>query len=598
MARLLLVCVCVAVVAAICAVDVREIPYGIASEQDGEARVFTEATEVVFVRVHPKVIRRQYLDGLVKQADRLIQLALAHGDQEMNLYVERFARIKRSSRRKRNILGDGLRWLTGSATLEDVQTVRDSVVGLDDQLQQQEIAIRDTVACVQMDREEIAAIATKTSELINVMNSQLQGLQNISDALDNLSSVQFELQIKTSLENTLSFLEVYDYEESKYEAMFKYQRDLSEIGHLTESLIPRNKLIRLLNSIHSDLTPEYLYTNFNVRLMALSGDRLGFWVTVPRLSGETYTTWRILTVPFLFDGAVRQVRSELSRVGVGLNSGKVIEVEDCLYTKPKLCPAPVEVESNECVMGILSADVNKLAKCPVELAKSTLDVVRKLGNGDLIVYTEGEVLQERCPKAPIVTRTLAAGTFMVQTRPKCVLSSSNGWRYKALLMRQYSVNMTDVFVLKDLDVKFSFVQPTPVPARPPINMDDISELIVQHQAKLPDLTKLKHVQIYNVAGSTIGIGGTLVAVLLLVVAMKWWCTRWLAKRAARSKAVIQPTTTEAAPRPSAPVVEYAVKQPEPGAAVAPDAQAIPTTAKLYLPLPEMVLPPTSLKKVT
>ena len=170
MARLLLVCACMTL-QQYALWKSGKFRTELASEQDGDARVFMDATEVVFVRMHPKVVRRQYLDGLVKQADMLIQLALAHEDQEMNLYIEWFARIKRSSRQKRNILGDGLRWLAGSATLEDVQMVCNSFVGLDDQLQQQEIAIRDTVACVQMDREEITAIAAKTSELINVMNS-------------------------------------------------------------------------------------------------------------------------------------------------------------------------------------------------------------------------------------------------------------------------------------------------------------------------------------------------------------------------------------------------------------------------------------------
>ncbi len=40
--------------------------------------------------------------------------------------------------------------------------------------------------------------------------------------------------------------------------------------------------------------------------------------------------------------------------------------QDCLDAKTKLCQAPVAVESNECVTEILSEDVNKLAKCPVE----------------------------------------------------------------------------------------------------------------------------------------------------------------------------------------------------------------------------------------
>ncbi len=44
-------------------------------------------------------------------------------------------------------------WLTGAATLEDVQAVRDSVEGMTDQLQAQGAVLRGTEACEQADQE-------------------------------------------------------------------------------------------------------------------------------------------------------------------------------------------------------------------------------------------------------------------------------------------------------------------------------------------------------------------------------------------------------------------------------------------------------------
>ncbi len=66
----------------------------------------------------------------------------------MSVYVERFARVRTGRRNRRNVLRDGLRWLTGAATLEDVQAVKDSVKEVADQLQHQDVAIRGTVACI------------------------------------------------------------------------------------------------------------------------------------------------------------------------------------------------------------------------------------------------------------------------------------------------------------------------------------------------------------------------------------------------------------------------------------------------------------------
>ncbi len=37
----------------------------------------------------------------------------------------------------------------------------------------------------------------------------------------------------------------------------------------------------------------------------------------------------------------------------------------------------------------------------------------------------------------------------------CVLSSSNNWKYAALLLKHYSVNISDVFILPTINVSFN-----------------------------------------------------------------------------------------------------------------------------------------------
>ncbi len=108
--------------------------------------------------------------------------------------------------------------------------------------------------------------------------------------------------------------------------------------------------------------------------MSLPGDGLGFWVAVPHLLGETYTFWRVLALPFRFDGAVRRVQVGLPEVGIGLNSGRLIATVDCLYKSPRLCPAPMQYESNDCLLGILGSDAVKLKWCRLELASAPDDM--------------------------------------------------------------------------------------------------------------------------------------------------------------------------------------------------------------------------------
>ncbi len=95
---------------------------------------------------------------------------------------------------------------------------------------------------------------------------------------------------------------------------------MAEIGHLTESLVGRDVLVRVLNAIHADLTPEYMYKHFTVRIMNLDKASIGFWVTIPKLTDDEYVLWRLTSVPFLHKGSVQRLKIGSSEVGISINS--------------------------------------------------------------------------------------------------------------------------------------------------------------------------------------------------------------------------------------------------------------------------------------
>jgi len=79
--------------------------------------------------------------------------------------------------------------------------------------------------------------------------------------------------------------------------------------------------------------------------MRLQGDSLGFWISIPILDGDYYTLWKVLTVPFPDKRAHCQIEPEAVDIGVGLNSGRIIETDFCLYENPTLCPASIKHRS-------------------------------------------------------------------------------------------------------------------------------------------------------------------------------------------------------------------------------------------------------------
>ncbi len=76
-----------------------------------------------------------------------------------------------------------------------------------------------------------------------------------------------------------------------------------------------------------------------------------------------------------------------------------------------MCPAPIQREQNECLLGILAADPASMANCPLEPGSGAIEM-QKLGTGALLLYTPGGILQERC---------LHIGTRGVSSGPWCKL---------------------------------------------------------------------------------------------------------------------------------------------------------------------------------
>ena len=69
----------------------------------------------------------------------------------------------------------------------------------------------------------------------------------------------------------MSYLENFKIQEVHYDYLFRYNKDLAVIGHLTESLVPRDMLTKLRQETATELTDEYMYKNLEVRVMQIAG---------------------------------------------------------------------------------------------------------------------------------------------------------------------------------------------------------------------------------------------------------------------------------------------------------------------------------------
>ncbi len=115
-------------------------------------------------------------------------------------------------------------------------------------------------------------------------------------------------------------------------------------------------------------------------------------------------------------------------------------------------------------------------------------------------------------------RAQGAGAYVVVPGANCVLSSSNNWKYAALLHIHYSVNISDAFVLHTINVSFNeLTMPVTMSI---LQRQDVEKLVLEERAGQPKLNRTHEVQMYNTAGSSIGIWGSMVVVMLVILLLR------------------------------------------------------------------------------
>ena len=446
--------------------NVTAVPYGVIALKRGEAKVREKSYDITIIRRHPDSIlnslgplERELRDLLFKLRPHRPMLAEMFSARLMLLHRRNFnvqfddADHQRQKRGLIDAIGSISKSLFGTATTADVNELRNKI----EEIVADNIAfqntVKDTIVCV----NDIAKHQVEQSEKINTLVSHVNYFHQTLDAVlkvyNNLSSSLYFSEMSDGIENGLSYIESVHTQINKYENHFQYQKDLAEIGHLTESLIGAKRLKRLLQRLGISFPLKYLYQTAKVTLMKLESNLLAFHFSVPVLDSESYTAWDISSVPFLVRRIPHIIKPELSHVGIGLKSGRIIELEHCEFENPIICPAPILYDNFQCLEGILNQEPQKMKTCEIQRVDDHALKVKRLSPRDLLLYSEGETLTERCKLAPASTVNVEAGTYIVNVKTDCFVESSQGWQFTYYKTFNHVVNITDdVVCLKNLNL--------------------------------------------------------------------------------------------------------------------------------------------------
>ena len=386
-------------------------------------------------------------------------------------------------------IGSLSKGLFGTATIKDVLQVKEKVNNLisalgdrDTVIERNAIALNDSIAYMQ-----------EVQRVVSDLQMQTRGIRTQMELI--VSSVKaahrIETQLRTSqlAESILSTLEFYATQARILDQQYLHQRDWVEAGHLTESLVDRPTLQRCLDTLRSPLPLDYIYAHTNVHLLRVNDDRLAYVFQLPNTTTESFTAWRILTLPFLHKGQLLTIQPEVVDVALHTGTGAMIDTSSCVYAEPLLCHSPIAQRTLPCVSGILTHEDTLLNKCFVVKVTTKLPFLRRVAMDQVVLTTWGETVEERCPDQPPSTTQVPVGTVLLSPAETCTIAG-DGWIFTRPQTSNTSISFRPEYLMPPLNLTFQV--PTAPPTLPPMNWSQMAALgrYGGHLATLPRLAKV------------------------------------------------------------------------------------------------------------
>jgi hypothetical protein len=510
-----------------------------------EARIHNKNFEVVFIRRNPVSLIHREMEPLYLQVRTLMSKIAQTQVININSYKSRLSRLQ-GHRTKRGLIdgiGELSKTLFGIATSKDLRKVKDTVNELVMQHNEQRIIVRDLVVCVNETQEQLDTVTTTVNTLIVHVNQLQQDFENlVRRRLTEIGTRLVNTEMVSILESCMSLLEGYVADGRQLQETFQHVRDMAVIGHVTESLVSPDKLNELRQALTFTVSNKWIYTNLEVRLINLDNDAVGYWLAIPQLEQEPYTQWTLVSVPFPAGALLHQLRPETTGdIAVGQETGKIIERTFCQYSEPEVCTTPIKYDHLPCVQGLLAQDPQRMENCKTVIVPHEKDVVRRVSPSSLLVYTEGEKLNERCADERPVTHNIVSGTYLIRVPAGCVVEAENGWTFSSLMVEHLDVNLDNVF---QVQINFNVTLPTIKPIF--VNYTQIDNLVTKKLKDLPSLDGLRPIKLVQLSGSVCGIIA-LIFILVITGLIFLYRKYKLCKKAKHFAVKYVPTAKESEP---------------------------------------------------
>lgn len=342
-----------------------------------------------------------------------------------------------------DVVGEGMKFLFGSATSRDIDQIRRLVANLTatqqrilTQVEQFTTIINHTYDEIQVNRDQINIISQNLHNLSAWAYDALQGMNARIKLMDFRIQVEFLLA---------QFEDVGRRYISSHEAWLHRKENL-EAGRLTENLLPPTVLQGILAKSAEPtgraISPlHWYYANIMITPILVGEDRLIYHTVLPLvLSTEWhYTEIRRWPAPMNDYQATLVLPDTILR---DTETGDITISPRCYGTQPRVCRRGLitRADKHPCLTRLLASRPSYDHECAVIIEKRfPLDTVHPIAYDDYILITDGTQLALRCADAAENIVTVAAGVYRITLPFPCNLYGTE-WTLKSTFQR--TLNLT------------------------------------------------------------------------------------------------------------------------------------------------------------
>ena len=468
----------------------------------GEARMITGAWTVAVVLTPPTTPRlKPYIAALDEFFAQAVENDMASFLDEWGPRLNRVRKLlahphptqhikpvtspykqRRSKRGLFDFVGSLSRTLFGTATVADVNSLKDVVNRLIADRSALSHEVSDLISVVNTSRQYIQTNADHIFQLQNHTKTLFEHVLKNEKTLHHLGRRLNQVQAAQSVDRALGQLETVAQDYVRSVHFFHQQKLQLERGFLTEDILSEVDLSEVLQKMadkqHFPLPLHWYYEYVTVEPMWEDREHLTFRTILPGVHRDTYLRYHLRYFPVPFD--VDHLRQVVGRPDIALNTytSEAFVPTNCMGKKPAVCFPTLEEIATSCETALLACVATPPCRIRVsprsDLTTAVYPSLAVGGKAVVIPYTVPGFATLHCTGEAPTPLTLD-GPSSVYVPPSCILQG-RGWRLKGI-------------ELGVANVHYDSVEPVSLK---PINMSWPDKV---HPAIIANLTWVPHVEV-------------------------------------------------------------------------------------------------------